>query len=476
MCVFEVERITILYLENNPLDRAVLDLHISQDPPGAKFELRYSNGGRLLEAKDILKPTGKPSGTMILFDLGLSDEEEKLLVDPVVRTRLGSPFLAKYLTYDVRTILPGDRLDNFKKSCPDEWAYIERIEGLRTLLNVRLAYPGILCGIVSHYVGDDIREVLNAFVVHGSHVDFAEYDPEAQPTPLVIHKGDLVGISRELKLTWDAWQVMRNEVYCKDVVQNSLVQAADGSVKCLAERVDLIQSKEELRPDDGQSPVFICDFLGLLDFDRATHTLHRLFRRVFRSLRVVKAKELSSMDQTGQCLFFDAEGRGPALTEAIESIRSAYYRQNLQQLVCIVPGRAGDEEKVAQVFRDLKVPNDFWYTIPSLPVVVSGAKDDTSALDRFLKEIVASACEYAVYELACQLKGGERFLADLQDWLKVLPKEAIPRTLATFWNYVCEVFEKQLQTQVEVKTLFGKKASEEHSRTNAQAELERLGF
>ena len=141
-------RVKILYVENNPLDRAVLDLHVSENPAeAAEFELRYSLEGRVLEATDILeltgklKPTWRPSTTMILFDLGLSAGSERLLPSPKVRNLLASQFLAKYLTYEVRLIPPPYRLDNFKKTFPEAWEYISQIEGLYTLLKVRLAQP-----------------------------------------------------------------------------------------------------------------------------------------------------------------------------------------------------------------------------------------------------------------------------------------------------------------------------------------------
>jgi hypothetical protein len=239
------KQITIVYLENNPLDRAVLDLHISQDPhDGANdFKLRYSYEGCLVEAKHILERDWRPSSTMILFDLGLSSGSENLLPDPAVRQTLGSQFLTKYLTSEGRHILPNERLDTFKKTHPAAWEYIQKIEGLSALLKVRLAHPDLLCGIVSHYVGDDIRGVLEALVMHGWPIDSNQGE---QPEPLVIHKGNLVGINQRLKATWEAWQAVRLEFYCKDVVQNSIMQAADGSAKSLAERIDLIRDNERL--------------------------------------------------------------------------------------------------------------------------------------------------------------------------------------------------------------------------------------
>ena len=397
---------------------------------------------------------------MILFDLGLSSGSEKLLPNPAVRAILGERFLSTYLTFEARRIPPQDRLEDFKMTQPAVWDYIEQIEGLRALLEVRLAHPDILCGIVSHYVGDDIREVLNAFVMHGWPVDPSGYDSEDQPKPLVIHKGELIGINRILKPTWHAWQAVRNEIYVKDIVQNCLIEAADGSAKGLAELVDLIRDNEGLKPDDSQSPIFICDFLGLLGLRHARFTLERLFKRVFPSLTVVKTKDFAAMERTGQYLFLDTEG-GAALKEAIGSILSAHDVQSPEQLVCVVSGRANDEVEVSKVFQDLRVGSNFWYIIPSLSVVVSNKKYDTFTFDRFIKAIVTSACEYAFYDRHAEVKGGERLLADLHAWLKTLLPKVVPLSLTTLWDCLCEVFEQRILTNQGVKDLLTTKTKDE---------------
>ena len=465
------KQITIVYLENNPLDRAVLDLHISQDPhDGASdFKLRYSYDGCLVEAKHILERDWRPSSTMILFDLGLSSGSENLLPDPAVRQTLGSQFLTKYLTSEGRHILPNERLDTFKKTHPAAWEYIQKIEGLSTLLKVRLAHPDLLCGIVSHYVGDDIRGVLEALVMHGWPIDSNQGE---QPKPLVIHKGNLAGINQRLKATWEAWQAVRLEFYCKDVVQNSIVQAADGTAKSLVERVDLIRDNERLQPDDSESPIFICDFLGLIDLPHATLTLERLFKRAFPSLRVVKAKDILAMDRDGLYLFLDTEDRNLSLRYAIEQLRSAHDQQSPTQLVCIVRGRACDEAEAGQVFEGIRVDNAFWYTIPSMPVLMSRpALCDTFEFDRFVRAIVTSASEHAFFVRDSTVDGGERFLADLRGWVKALPRKSVPASLMTVWDCLCEAFEKKILTKTAIVSLFEKKASDERLKTDARAEL-----
>lgn len=456
------KQITIVYLENNPLDRAVLDLHVSQDP---ELKLRYSYGGCLVDAeyvlKHVLERTWQPSNTMILFDLGLSGGSENLLPDPAVRKILGSQFLTKYLTSEGRSVPPDERLESFKKTQPAAWAYVEKIEGLSTLLKVRFARPDILCGIVSHYVSVDIRPVLEAFVMHGWPIDSIDYDLADQPKPLVIHKGELVGINQRLKSTWDAWQAVRIEFYCKDVVQNSLTQAVDGPAINLAARVQQIRNTGRLKPDDNNSPMFICDFLGLLDLPQAPLTLERLLKRVF--LKIVKTQDFSKMERTGQYLFLDTEDRG-ALGDAVKRILAAHNRQNPEQLVCVVRGKAGEEADAPAVFESLKVSQRFCYTIPSLAAVMS-AKTlyDTFEFNHFVNALVTSACEHASFVREAKVEVSHRFLADVQGWLKKLPKEAVPGTLSTFWTCACDVFEKQIQTQKEVEALFREKAKKEMS-------------
>ena len=70
--------ITVILVENNLLDRAVLDLYVTQQHNELEFQLRYSRQGRPIQNEDDLHAflnDLENEDVILLFDLGLSPLE-----------------------------------------------------------------------------------------------------------------------------------------------------------------------------------------------------------------------------------------------------------------------------------------------------------------------------------------------------------------------------------------------------------------
>ena len=93
--------ITVILVENNPLDRAVLDLYMTQQSDAdLQFHLRYSHHGSPIQNEHDLRAflnALQSSDVILLFDLGLSPDSEHLMPDEKVQSKLQSNAAIQYL-------------------------------------------------------------------------------------------------------------------------------------------------------------------------------------------------------------------------------------------------------------------------------------------------------------------------------------------------------------------------------------------
>jgi hypothetical protein len=463
--------ITVILVENNLLDRAVLDLYVTQQHNELEFQLRYSRQGQPIQNEDDLHAflnDLENEDVILLFDLGLSPDSEHLMPDEKVQAKLRSNAAIQYLAVTSRAFPRSERFPNMKEHEPELFNYVTRIEGLSALYKIRLQKPMLLCGIVSHFVySTRIQKALTYLLLNNSALDPEEYQAggDYADIPLVIYKGQLDGLMTRLQKSWQKWRIATDEYYCKAIVEAALVEDQNGTVTSVKEWSEKIKLKRrDLVPKDRVSPIFIADFLGLHE-GGVQYTFRRLLRPLFKDIEILRASDVDLMREDCEYLLAPNDDvlRHLPFDDAVDRVCSSYRAHRSKQLICILSGDIGAEASAFDVLTGQRVPGKYCYRMLSLARIF---QDHTfpreRQFDQFIRVLVESARDRSTYMDGLEPEPDEASLDNMRAWVKKLhPTHHIPADVFTFVDWLREALCKGFRTEQDLRHYLKQKTDEE---------------
>ena len=200
----------IVLIENNLLDRAVIDMYMSDLP------LRYSEKGKTYRydqkfiRKKIQDHSWDPDNTVILVDLGLSKEGEDMMAAKGTSEALSKDrAICTFLRLHCGEGNFEDLMENLAKKSPKVSNIIRKVAGFETLLFIKHANPLILCGVVSHYVDANITDFIKVVCLHGSPQLQGSYADRLKGAIVAANMSDLRSIKKTVLEAWEKWQILR---------------------------------------------------------------------------------------------------------------------------------------------------------------------------------------------------------------------------------------------------------------------------
>ena len=350
----------VFYIENNAFDRAVMDLHLDSKD----FELRYSEQGSVIKAdekflKRIEDEKISHVDSLLLLDLGLGPESERLMPTPAVNKKLSAGLYQRFLLAYQDSGGSNDLFQALKGFDQELADYIEKIEGLRLILEIKEKNHLLLCGIISHYVNEEIRSALEVFVLHPMSILQYEIVKDFPKVLLVFHKGELTDLNEKLKTAWREWQKLTSEIPSVVVVQKCIVHLRSGVYVSLRELIDFLEVKKSHK----RHPIIFFDSMGLSRFMKAQLTLKRLFLSKIIGIDIA---ENTSQIRGKNVIFIPSSQIQPEEIKGyIQDICQKYNSGDMEQLICFLPMKIND------IPDELKTPppplnKNFMYFIPNV--------------------------------------------------------------------------------------------------------------